>query len=147
VKVLEQTYLGKPALALIPESLHERDLIERCLGAVYPLKVGGVLRGFECEDFSNSFAVLWNSSVVRRQECAPEQAGLGPEIRMVRKRADLGAFMNALRRYINNIIDFRLYETVRNVSGIDEEAYKDKIHEAAQELQKIIKPLFEEEVH
>lgn len=144
MKVQDTIYLKKEALVLIPETPDEIDMLKRCLGSRSPLRVIGSSVRYDT-DYPEGSVVLWDDSQ-NRSECLPEQDGPGPEIRMVRKRADVGDFMNALRRYINNIIDFRLYETVRNVSGIDEEAYKDKIHEAAQELQKIVKPLFEEEV-
>lgn len=143
MKVRETAYLKKPALVLIPETPDEKDMLKSCLGSGSPLRVIGSIVKYDI-DYLEGSVVLWDDSQ-NRSECLPEQDGPGPEIRVVRKKADIGDFMNALRRYINVTIDKRLYDD----KGIEDEGGKftNKIYEAAVDLSKTIKPLFEEEVH
>lgn len=126
-----------PSLVLIPETLHEKDMLKRCLGSRSPLMIVGVLREFNTPDLKD-YVVLWNSVGDSKNESDPVQG-----VTVVRKRADLGAFMNALRRYINNIVDHRLY----GAKGPgDDEHLLNRVHEASQSLQEVIRPLFEEEI-
>jgi hypothetical protein len=121
---------------LTPETPEESDLLRRCLGSENPMKIIGVL------EWPDSSVTLWGDSQ-NVGECAPKQSGSDLGYVIVHKKADLGNFMNALRRYINVIIDNRLHA---DSSSEESERLSGKIHEASQDLQKVIKPIFEEEI-
>jgi hypothetical protein len=141
MKVEQQTYLKKKALILIPETLQEKDMLKRCLGSRGPLYITGVFDEVESPDLRDR-VFLWDNSQ-NRSERIPEQVGPDAGYRGTHRRADLGAFMNGLRRYINSIINLRLNEG-RDFDSLRQ--YEDKIYEASQALQEIVKPLFEEEI-